>query len=292
MPTSATSATSKMYIPYGVTLSQNQRLKLAKALEMRPRQGITIRLSHSELTGPDELMLTKTQIGRIGKALSSGKGVDIKISKTQIGKVVKKGGSLFSSLAALVPTLLPKAMQVASKVVPGLAMGALGSLGNFTMDKILGQGHPKGGQVGGFFIPQDKIDKLIANKKYLTKKQKEDILHALQSGGQLIIKPTARQQRGGFLGLLASIGIPLLLNALSSQGAGLQNRSCHSGRGLQNRPAGTAYGYPYGYASFPPPFIGQWGDGARRGSKKKTGKGILFGKNSPFNDIPLLGAIF
>ena len=267
---------STMYIPHGVTLSQNAKHKLAKALEKRPLQGITIRLSHKQLTGPDELMLTKTQIGRIQKSFTSGKGVDLKISKTQIGKVVKKGGSLFSSLAALVPTLLPKAMQVASKVVPGLAMGALGSLGNFTMDKILGQG----AQVGGFLIPQDKVDKLIANEKYLTKKQKEEILNALQSGGEVIIRPTAKQ-RGGFLGtLLASIGVPLLLNALS--GKGLQNRqACRTGHGLQNRP------YPYGYAPFPPPFIGQWGDG----SKKRTGKGILFGKNSPFNGIPILGAI-
>ena len=271
---------STNYIPHGVTLSQNQKSRLAKAL--KNREPITIRLSRSELTGPDTLMLTKTQIGRIQRSLSSGKGVDIKITKTQIGKVVQKGGSLFSSLAALVPTLLPKAMQVASKVVPGLAMGALGSLGNFTMDKILGQGHS---QVGGFLIPQDKIDKLIANKKYLTKKQKEDIVAALQSGGRIIIRPTAKQ-RGGFLGtLLASIGVPLLLNALT--GKGLQNRqACTAeshGRGLQNRP----YGDPY--ARFPPPFLGQWGDG---NSGKKTGKGILFGKNSPFNDIPLLRAIF
>ena len=276
--------TRSAYIPHGVTLSQNQRLKLAKALEKRPVTGITIRLSHNELTGPDELMLTKTQIGRIQKGLTSGKGVDIKISKTQIGKVVKKGGSLFSSLAALVPQLLPKAMQVASKVVPGLAMGALGSLGNFTMDKILGQG-----MSGGFLIPQDKVDKLIANKKYLTKKQKEEILYALQSGGQtpVIIKPTPKQ-RGGFLGtLLASIGVPLLLNALS--GKGLQNRqACQGGHGLQNRPHTGSYAtYPTGYAPFPPPFLGQWGDG----SKKRTGKGILFGRNSPFIEIPLLGAI-
>ena len=267
-----------MYITYGVTLSQNQKARLAKALQKR--EPLTIRLSHNELTGPDELMLTKTQIGRIRRSLTSGKGVDLKISKTQIGKVVQRGGSLFSSLAALVPTLLPKAMTLASKVVPGLAMGALGSLGNFTMDKILGQGMAIPPQVGGFHIPQNKVDKLIANKKYLTKKQKEDILNAHQSGGQLIIKPTARQ-RGGFLGtLLASIGVPLLLNALS--GKGLQNRqACTTGHGLQNRP------YPYGYAPFPPPFIGQWGDG----SKKRTGKGILFGKNSPFDGIPLLGAI-
>lgn len=273
------------YIPHGVTLSQNQRVKLAKALEKR--EPITIRLSHSELAGPDELMLTKTQIGRIKKSMGLGKGVDIKISKTQIGKVVKKGGSLFTSLAALVPKILPKAMQVASKVIPGLATGALTSLGNFTMDKILGQG-----QSGGFLIPQDKIDKLITNKKYLTKKQKEEILNALQSGGQIIIRPTPKQS-GGFLGtLLASIGVPLLLNALT--GNGLQNRQFDmGGHGLQNRPFDMGGYGPYAPLFLPPvPYLGKGCKGSSNcKGEKKSGKGLLLGKNSPFNGIPLLGAI-
>ena len=52
----------------------------------------------------------------------------------------------------------------------------------------------------------------------LTKKQKEDIVNALQSGGELVIKPT-KTQSGGLLGtLLASIGVPLLLKALTGKG--------------------------------------------------------------------------
>lgn len=287
-----TSSSSTKYFPHGVTLSQNQKTKLAKALERR--EPITIRLSHSELTGSDELMLTKTQIGRIRKSLSLGKGVDLKISKTQITKVVKKGGALWSGLMSQV---LPQVFKWAPKIAAPLASGAMQALGSLGIDKLFGSGHA---QRGGFLIPQGKIDKLIANKKYLTKKQKEDILAALQSGGDLVIKPTPRQ-RGGFLGsLLTTIGIPLLLNALTGKGLqnrkkgkGLQNRpSCKTGHGLQNRP----YAEAYPYARFPPPFLGQWGEGPRRtrrgGTKKKTGKGILFGKNSPFNDIPLLGAIF
>ena len=43
-------------------------------------------------------------------------------------------------------------------------------------------------------------------------------MHALESGGQLVIKPT-RTPQGGFLGtLLASIGIPTILNALTGKG--------------------------------------------------------------------------
>ena len=55
------------------------------------------------------------------------------------------------------------------------------------------------------------------------KKQKEQIMSALQSGGELVSKPTPKQ-RGGFLGtLLASIGIPMFVKALT--GGNLQNRS-------------------------------------------------------------------
>jgi len=80
------------------------------------------------------------------------------------------------------------------------------------VDKIFGKG-----QRGGFLIPQDKIAQLIAYKHLLSAGQKKDILNALQPGNGLVIRPT-RTQQGGFLGtLLASIGVPLLLNALTGK---------------------------------------------------------------------------
>ena len=273
------------YIPWKVTLSDNQKISLATAL--RDKEAVTIRLSHSALLGFDELMLTKTQMKRIDKAYRHGKGVDLKISKTQISKLIQRGGSLYSSLAALVPKLAPKllsaATKVATKALPALATGAVTSLGNFTMDKILGQGLQGGLQRGGFLIPQDKINKLMAYTGYLTKKQKEELMAALQSGSQFFIKPTPKQS-GGFLGtLLASIGIPMVLNAL--MGKGLQNRKPGEGGGLQNRPYNQ-----YGEFYFPPPFIGR---GSTKGKKTGfyKGEGLLLGKNSPFNGIPILGAL-
>ena len=56
-------------------------------------------------------MLTKTQIGRIQKPLADGTGSDIKISKTQIRKVAKHGGNLFTSLASLGARVLPYAVK-------------------------------------------------------------------------------------------------------------------------------------------------------------------------------------
>ena len=102
-------------------------------------------------------------------------------------------------------------------------------------------------------------------------------------------------QNGGFMGLLASIGIPLLLNALS--GKGLQHRPKSKGLGLQNR--------PYYYSLMPyqsPPFIGNWpkntvGMGTKKTSKTKRqnkkpiSKRFTSRKNSPFNSIPLTGAM-
>ena len=46
---------------------------------------------------------------------------------------------------------------------------------------------------------------------------------------------------------------------------------------------------PYAYMS--PPFIGTWQNPVGMGVKKKKGKGLLLGPNSPFNSIPVLGTI-
>ena len=54
---------------------------------------------------------------------------------------------------------------------------------------------------GGFLIPQNKIDQLIAYKHLLTNEQKQDILNELQSGGQIVVKPS-KTQLGGFPGTL------------------------------------------------------------------------------------------
>ena len=51
------------YIKYGVNLSDGQKDKLARALSNK--SAITIRLTKSDLTGSDDMMLTKTQLKRI-----------------------------------------------------------------------------------------------------------------------------------------------------------------------------------------------------------------------------------
>lgn len=116
----------------------------------------------------------------------------------------------------------------------------------FGVDKLFGNGLSQSGE---FMIPPNKTNNLRQYQHLLTKKQKEDIMIPLQSGGILIIKPK-KQQNGGLGTLLASIGIPLVSKALTGSddfGHGLQNRppSYNSskkgpggfGSGLQNRPS-------------------------------------------------------
>ena len=292
------------YVQYEVNLSTGQKEKLAKALSNK--SAVTIRLTKGDLTGSDELMLTKTQLKRIQKAMNNGTGVDLKISKTQISHLVQEGGSLCSSLLTLGTKALPYATKAVTKVAPALVTGALQAFGSLGIDKIFGKG-----QSGGLLIPQDKIDQLIKYKDLLTKKQKEQIVSAIHTGGQLVVKPT-KTQSGGFLGtLLASIGVPLLLNALTGKGLQVDNKRSRRSVDvyvpeIHKKPEmhipmqkvakqSTAGGLVL--PMYPPPFYGTWenpigmGVKPKKETNKKKGEGLLLGKNSPFNNIPILGAI-
>ena len=269
------------YVKYGVNLSIGQKQRLAKALSQK--SAVTIRLSRSDLSGNDHLYLTKTQLKRLQKAMKNGTGADLKIGKTQIRYLVQEGGSLWSSLMSLGMRALPYATRAVSKAVPALATGALSALGSLGIDKIFGKE-----QTGGFLIPQNKIDQLIKYKDMLTKKQKEQIVSALHTGGQLVIKPT-KTQYGGFLGsLLASIGIPLILNSLIGKGLQVDRhrskrstnvfvpKRTKSSSSTQN--GGLVLPMDGMTGMFPPPFIGSWknpvGMGFKKQQKKKTTKKV------------------
>ena len=256
-----------------MSLSKGQLEKLSGAYNNN--SAITIRLARNELSGPHELMLAKTQINKLRKAMSQGTGSDIKISKTQIRKGIKHG-SLWGSLISLGSKLLPMAMPLTKKAIAPLATGALSGLASLGVDKIFGKG-----QRGGFLVQMDKIAQLINYKHLLTTGQKKDILNTLQTGSGLAIRPT-RTQQGGFLGTLpASLGVSLLLNALT--GKGLQADSTGSANTMSVYVPDTTNGYgmitPYPYMS--PPFFGTWnnpvGAGIKKKERERKGKGLLIG---------------
>ena len=290
---------------YKVHLSQGQKAKLAKAI--RDGSALKLRLGKNALSGNDELLLSPRQIAKLQKAKRNNSGVEISFSKSSIRKSVKHGGSLWTSLFSLGTKALPFVTKGVSKVAPHLATGALSALGSLGIDKIFGSGM-QGGMIlpdaivkmlqKGIEIPVKFLVNLINMKEMLTNAQKTLIGKGLQSGKGIVLKPTKRQIHGGFLGTLAAIGIPMAIELASKifgsgAGQGLQTPrkagGKGAGQGLQTpRKAGT--GLQVSQKPFlwqPPPFYGTW-EGQGRGAK---GKGLLLGDNSPFNHIPILGAI-
>ena len=256
-----------------VSLSPNQKKNLSSAYHKR--ETIVLRLTKDSLSGNDTLYVPSNVVKRLKKNQKLRKGMDIKLAKTNIRKQV--GGSLLTSILTLGRTLAP----TLGKTLGLSALAGLASEGASQVVKKIS---------GGFLIPQNKIDQLIAHKHLLTDKQKRDILNSVQSGGQLVVKPT-KSQYGGFLGtLLASIGLPLAIEAIkkiTGKGAPRMGSDLIKGHGAPR------IGSPRVGIYQTPPFIGTW-EQARKGGgkkKKKLGEGILLGKNSPFKNVPLLNIL-
>ena len=230
-------------IEYGVKLTDGQKSKLASAI--RNKSLLTLRLKNSHLRGSDELMLTRRQITKIKKSLRDGTGSDIKISRTQIRRSVKHGGNLFTSLAAT---------------------GVASALGDIGIKKLFGR---------GITIPKKFFTMLPPFAREFTKAQINQINRAHKSGGRLVIKPTRKQIEGGFLGTLASIGIPMAISLLPklaklfSSGSGLQvaRQATSNTRNVYVPPPVKTHGeghYPYQSA----PFFGNWNNTIGMGAKK------------------------
>ena len=110
-----------------------------------------------------------------------------------------------------------------------------------------------------------------------TQAQIDQINRVMQTGGRLVIKPTRKQIDGGFLGALASIGIPIAIELVSKM----------FGKGLQvdktpPPPPPNPYSNVYlpqsggKFPMYPPPVYGNWNETI--GMRKKIGKGKKTGK--------------
>ena len=254
-----------------VKLSPNQKKNLSNAFHKR--ETIVLRLTKDSLTGNDTLYVPSNVEKRLRKNQKLKKGMDIKLSKTNIRKQV--GGSLLTSILTLGRTLAPTLGKT-------LGLSALAGLASEGASQVVKKIAGKGLQSGGFLIPQNKIDRLIANKHLLTDRQKRDILNSVQSGGQLVMKPT-KSQYGGFLGtLLATIGIPLAVEAIKKMTGGAPRLG----------PPKKGHGAPRIGMYQPPPFIGTWEQARKGGGKKKKSKKVrsrtIAGKKQSIQKRPSL----
>ena len=238
------------YFKYNLKLTDGQKQKLLQSYQKRVP--LTLRLKHSQLTGSDVVFLTKTQVNRIEKSKRDGTGTDIKISQAGIRK--QEVGSIISSLIPMMSKVGAMALPWLSKAAAPLATGALSGLSSLGVNKLFGSGL--------FSVPQDKVDKLVQYKDYLTTAQKKKIVSALRSGAGISRFRLTKSQHGGVLGtVLASIGVPLLINALT--GEGLQVDGPSGSRRRRNVYVPRSTPKPKGGLVLPyqtPPLIGTWAD--------------------------------
>ena len=219
-----------------VKLSPGQKKSITDAY--KKKETVVLRLANDSLSGSDILYVPQNIVKRLDKKRKLKQGIDIKLSKSNIRKQV--GGSLLSSILTMGSTFAP----TVAKTLGLSALGGLASEGASQLMKKITR---------GYLVPQNQIDKLVANKNLLTMKQKKYILNSLQTNSGVLIKPT-KKQSGGFLpALLASIGIPMALNAIKKlTGQGAPQMGQPRPRPRRSQPTKGGLVIPYQ----PPPFYG------------------------------------
>ena len=245
-----------------VKLSEGQKRKLAKAY--RDREEVSIKLAHKNLSGSDTLMVPKNTVNRVAKSKSLGKGVQIKISKANVRK--QTGSGIFTSL-------LPVLKNVAPTIGKTMGLSALAGLASEGASQLVKK--ITGGQI--FQVPNQHLFRLAMLSELLNKGQIRDLAKAHKDGSDMLFKITQKQVGNGIGTILASIGIPMILDAIKGKGVGRGGPRI----GKMSGGAGPRIGMPMN----PPPFIGNWPSTSGRGKKKKE---LIFKKTVPMSNFDLL----
>ena len=124
-----------MYTDVNVNISDSQKQKVKKALAAGTQ--FSLRLSHEDLVGNDVIAVTQSQLNRLKKAHEAGKGVTIKMSKSQVAYNMKVQGGFLPLLAGLASQALP---FLTGTVLLALGVGALSGLASAGVQKLVGDG--------------------------------------------------------------------------------------------------------------------------------------------------------
>ena len=113
------------YCKVNVKLSDAQLKKLKTAV--KNKTGTTLRINLKMFNGynlPHELLLTTRQKTKLRNALNNNMSTDLKLSKTQISKIIQSGGFLGSLLSKLAGPLMKVAVPLAKNVLGPLGITA------------------------------------------------------------------------------------------------------------------------------------------------------------------------
>ena len=180
-------------------------------------------IGDNEIDFSHKLSLTNRQVSNLRKAFSNHLSADIKLSKTQLSKIIQPGGFLGRLLGQLLKTGLPLIKKVikllAKSVLIPLGLTAVSSAGDAGIHKkILGSGHNNNKNNNNnnntvLIILNDEIHDTIKIVKSL---EDSDLL---LKGVTETVQNEVKEQKGGFLSmLLGTLGARLLGNLLTGKG--------------------------------------------------------------------------
>ena len=186
------------YSEINCKLTNVQLNKLKKAV--KSNEGATLRLgirNFNENETPHKLLLTTRQNTKLRNALNNNNSAtDMKLSKTQIKKIIQSGGFLGKLLSKLASPLMKVALPL------GLT-AAMSAIDGSIQKKIHGSGVE-------LIIEQEDMNDIMKIIKALEKSG------ILLKGVRKTIENETKEQRGGFLSLLlGTLGASLLGNLLT-----------------------------------------------------------------------------
>ena len=216
------------YSSLDVKLSNSQLSKLKSAI--RNETDFILRIS-SNMVGnlndntnfPHELLLTNRQVENTHKDFANHLSTDIKLSKTQLSKMIQSGGFLGRLLGPLLKTGLPLMKSVIKPLakiflIPLGLTAAVSAADAGIHKKILGSGHTNNNNNDNnnnntiLIISNDEMDDILKIVKSL-----EDS-GVLLKGVSETIQHEAKEQRGGFLSMLLGTSGASLLGDILSKG--------------------------------------------------------------------------
>ena len=187
------------YSKINCKLTNVQLIKFKKAV--KSNEGVALRLGIKNFNKdelPHELLLTTRQNTKLINAINNNLATDIKLSKSQIKKLIQSGGFLGKLLSKLAGPLMKVAMPLAKNVLAPLDGGI--------QKKMRGEGIK-------LIIEQEDMNDIM---KIIAALENSGIL---SKGVKKTIENETKEQRGGLLSILVgTLGASLLGDLLSGKG--------------------------------------------------------------------------
>ena len=196
------------YSKINCKLTNVQLNKLKKTV--KSNEGATLRLGIANFNKdelPHELLLTTRQNTKLRNAINNNLATDIKLSKSQIKKLIQSGGFLGKLLSKLAGPLMKVAMPLPKNGLAPLGLtAAMSAIDGSIQKKMRGESIK-------LVIEQEDMNDIMKT------------IEALENSGILLkgvkktIENETKEQRGGFLSmLLGTLGASLLGNLLNGKG--------------------------------------------------------------------------